>query len=74
MFATGSGGTASGLSIANYLTGSKLKYVNINYFVNENQFRPQGTYRRHGKIRWAKHSRFSSLLQKFFREFLAIGK
>ena len=27
VFATGSGGTASGLSIANYLTGSKLKYV-----------------------------------------------
>ena len=27
----GSGGTACGLAVANYLTGSKLKYVFSNY-------------------------------------------
>ena len=31
-------------------------------------------YRKRGKIRWAKLSQLSSLLQKFFRELLAIGK
>ncbi|XP_065898951.1 uncharacterized protein [Dysidea avara] len=38
VFATGSGGTASGLSIANYLTGSKLKIHAVAVCDNANYF------------------------------------